>query len=215
MRVDLPAPFSPTMAWTSPRRTSKLTSSRAVTPPKCFERPLSWMSGSVGIRPDSVFVLRHRLSGGVQVAEVFRHIARIPFRLLLWIGLTSVKSVHVLPSDHFGSHVYPAVWDGLPGPQVAREGENGEITLQIRMLPNDHLNCARAQGIKCLSAQIVTADQPLPFRAHLQPGHVRQVHRAKPDHCDHVRIGSREIFPRAIVRRVFRIHIERFADLEP
>ena len=34
MRVLLPAPFSPTTAWTSPRGTSKLTSERAATPGK-------------------------------------------------------------------------------------------------------------------------------------------------------------------------------------
>ena len=32
--VDLPAPFSPSSAWTSPGRTSRWTSSRARTPPK-------------------------------------------------------------------------------------------------------------------------------------------------------------------------------------
>src|SRR3990170_7382073 len=34
IRVDLPAPFSPTRAWTSPGNTSKETSSRARTPGK-------------------------------------------------------------------------------------------------------------------------------------------------------------------------------------
>src|ERR671915_294387 len=34
MSVLLPAPFSPTRAWTSPGRRSKSTSSTAVTPPK-------------------------------------------------------------------------------------------------------------------------------------------------------------------------------------
>src|SRR5215210_7510899 len=37
MRVDLPAPFSPTRAFTSPARTSNVTSSRARTPGKDFE----------------------------------------------------------------------------------------------------------------------------------------------------------------------------------
>jgi hypothetical protein len=36
MRVDLPAPFSPQMAWTWPRSTSMVTPSRARTPLKSF-----------------------------------------------------------------------------------------------------------------------------------------------------------------------------------
>jgi hypothetical protein len=35
--VDLPAPFSPSSAWTSPGRTSRETSVSAATPPKLFE----------------------------------------------------------------------------------------------------------------------------------------------------------------------------------
>src|SRR6185369_17358167 len=37
MRVDLPAPFSPTSAWISPARTEKLIPSFAFTVPNCFE----------------------------------------------------------------------------------------------------------------------------------------------------------------------------------
>ena len=36
-RVVLPAPFSPTRAWTSDHRTSKSTASRAATPPKALQ----------------------------------------------------------------------------------------------------------------------------------------------------------------------------------
>src|SRR5262245_25586692 len=36
MRVDLPAPFSPTTACTSPRRAANVTRSRARVPPKCL-----------------------------------------------------------------------------------------------------------------------------------------------------------------------------------
>src|SRR4051794_18979980 len=32
IKVDLPAPFSPQMAWISPERTTRLTSARALTP---------------------------------------------------------------------------------------------------------------------------------------------------------------------------------------
>src|ERR1700761_4336697 len=35
--VDLPAPFSPNSTWTSPRRKSKSTPSKAITPGKRFE----------------------------------------------------------------------------------------------------------------------------------------------------------------------------------
>ena len=43
--VDLPAPFSPSTAWIVPRRQAKSTASRARTPAKCFETPVScgWM----------------------------------------------------------------------------------------------------------------------------------------------------------------------------
>ena len=39
MSVDLPAPFSPTMAWISPRRTANVTSDSAVTTPKRLVMP--------------------------------------------------------------------------------------------------------------------------------------------------------------------------------
>src|SRR5262249_38647117 len=45
IRVDLPAPLSPTRAITSPSRTSKSTSSRAWTEPNDLERPRIWRSG--------------------------------------------------------------------------------------------------------------------------------------------------------------------------
>ena len=37
IRVDLPAPFSPSSAWISPRRSSRETSSSASVAPNCFE----------------------------------------------------------------------------------------------------------------------------------------------------------------------------------
>ena len=48
--VDLPAPFSPSSAWTSPGRTSRLTPSRARTPPKCFDTSvMRTASGRAGV----------------------------------------------------------------------------------------------------------------------------------------------------------------------
>src|SRR6478735_5337820 len=45
IRVDLPAPLSPTRAMTSPRETWKSTSKRACTAPKLFETPFSSKMG--------------------------------------------------------------------------------------------------------------------------------------------------------------------------
>src|SRR5919106_2133577 len=55
IKVDLPAPLSPSSASTSPARTSKLTSSSAVTGPKCLDRPSSRSSGA-GLAPDASFI---------------------------------------------------------------------------------------------------------------------------------------------------------------
>src|SRR5438270_900790 len=49
MSVLLPAPFSPTRAWTCPRSRVKSTSFRAVTPAKVLVIPRIRSSGSVGI----------------------------------------------------------------------------------------------------------------------------------------------------------------------
>src|SRR4051794_39543804 len=49
MRVDLPAPLSPTSATTSPAWTSKSTSVRASTAPNRFVTPFSSRSGLVGV----------------------------------------------------------------------------------------------------------------------------------------------------------------------
>src|SRR5213076_2139102 len=74
MSVDLPAPLSPTSAITSPSRTSKSTSCKARTEPKCLETPRSSRVGAVVValtgglyhgrgarngapRPDKVFLL--------------------------------------------------------------------------------------------------------------------------------------------------------------
>ena len=46
--VDLPAPFSPTRAWTSPVRTSNVTSERATTPGNDLRIDLTSRSGARG-----------------------------------------------------------------------------------------------------------------------------------------------------------------------
>src|SRR6516225_6059023 len=57
IRVDLPAPFSPTSTCTSPARRSKLTLSRATTPGKVLRMPLILNMGGSGIAG------RHSLCG--------------------------------------------------------------------------------------------------------------------------------------------------------
>src|SRR3954451_5094077 len=53
--VDLPAPFSPRMACTSPARTSTDTSVSAATPAKCLEMPaMASVAGLVVVIVDSV-----------------------------------------------------------------------------------------------------------------------------------------------------------------
>src|SRR5262245_59867159 len=55
IRVDLPAPFSPSSACTSPRARSKLTSSLARTPGNCFTMPrISRTVGASAMREDSM-----------------------------------------------------------------------------------------------------------------------------------------------------------------
>src|SRR6478672_9285289 len=54
IRVDLPAPFSPSSACTSPSSSSKSTWSLASTPGNCFVIPRSSRTGVPGIRRDSV-----------------------------------------------------------------------------------------------------------------------------------------------------------------
>src|SRR5215218_11172069 len=45
MRVDLPAPFSPTIAWIEPGRTARLMPSRATMPPYCLRSPTTSTTG--------------------------------------------------------------------------------------------------------------------------------------------------------------------------
>ena len=51
MRVDLPAPFSPRRATTSPGDTVRLTSLRACVPPKRFD---AWLTSSKDVSPGSL-----------------------------------------------------------------------------------------------------------------------------------------------------------------
>ena len=46
--VDLPAPFSPSSAWISPGRRTKSTSSRALTPGKLLDAPVTSSTGPLG-----------------------------------------------------------------------------------------------------------------------------------------------------------------------
>src|SRR5690606_15199008 len=59
--VDLPAPFSPMRAWTSPRRRSKSTPRRAGAPPKDLVMPSIATSDAMGLLP--ALVLRQVLAG--------------------------------------------------------------------------------------------------------------------------------------------------------
>src|SRR5206468_11625909 len=63
IRVDLPAPLSPTRAITSPSRTSKSTSVSACTEPNDLERPRIWRS-DVSLRADFLPHNRWRRPGG-------------------------------------------------------------------------------------------------------------------------------------------------------
>src|SRR5687767_2487130 len=57
MRLDLPAPFSPSSAWTSPARKSNDTPFNAQTAPNDFLTEVSWRSGRV-IRREKKFHAR-------------------------------------------------------------------------------------------------------------------------------------------------------------
>src|SRR5450759_1109737 len=54
--VDLPEPFSPTRQCTSPGRTSKVTLSRAATPPKLFDKLPATSSGCSSVIPPPLVV---------------------------------------------------------------------------------------------------------------------------------------------------------------
>ena len=56
-RVDLPAPFSPTRAWTSPGRKTTETSSRALTASNCLEMFCASIIGGRSARLVSVLAI--------------------------------------------------------------------------------------------------------------------------------------------------------------
>src|SRR5215813_11415151 len=71
MRVDLPAPFSPTSAWTSPPRTVKSMSRRTVTPANDFATPLRLRTGlSVFMRKGARQLSVLSRSGGAACQQV-------------------------------------------------------------------------------------------------------------------------------------------------
>src|SRR6185312_16010926 len=72
IRVDLPAPLSPTGAMTSPDDTWKSTSNRACTAPKLFETPFSSKMGvsvTLSTPPPGSRWAQGRRRGGAPVAE--------------------------------------------------------------------------------------------------------------------------------------------------
>ena len=69
MSVDLPAPFSPTSAWTVPLRTRRSTSRLATTPGKRFVTPeSSTATGEAGVPAPVRFELPVRFEDGMSVS---------------------------------------------------------------------------------------------------------------------------------------------------
>src|SRR3954454_17929123 len=64
MRVDLPAPFSPRRAWTSPARRSKSTPSLATMRPKRFVMPRSSSAASISRGARELRAGAHRVGRG-------------------------------------------------------------------------------------------------------------------------------------------------------
>src|SRR5262249_50376747 len=62
IRVDLPAPFSPTTASTSPRPSRKLTSCSACTPGNALQMPRASSRKSATTDPPNCFTRRHLLA---------------------------------------------------------------------------------------------------------------------------------------------------------
>ena len=101
--VDLPAPFSPSSACTSPLRTSMWTLCRARTPGKCFADPL---------QPEQNLILRPRLGAG----------GRCLYRFAL--GQESVSSPASFLEEIllFGAHLFPVLPRFLHGGHLAHLG---------------------------------------------------------------------------------------------
>src|SRR5215218_1622028 len=104
--VDLPAPFSPTSAWTSPRATANDTSSSATTP---GQRLLTERASSTGAPSGALACSRESLiGGGVRSGERRRLSIRRGHRRLR-VGLV----VLLVGDDH-------VVRDALAGHEVRR-----------------------------------------------------------------------------------------------
>src|SRR3954463_16006252 len=70
--VDLPAPFSPTRAWTSPGSSAKSTPARAVAPPKVLVMPSIRSRGASGMGHGGSVSLVEELCGVGDVEEAIR-----------------------------------------------------------------------------------------------------------------------------------------------
>src|SRR5687767_9271251 len=89
MRVDLPAPFSPTRAWISPASTVRLTSSSALTPGNVLVIPRISRIAAI-VPPGSAL----RARGAPQGARL----RLIPGSLLhLVLGVVAARDQHLLP----------------------------------------------------------------------------------------------------------------------
>src|SRR5437762_1116435 len=77
MSVDLPAPLSPTSAITSPSRTSKSTSCKASTEPKCFETPRSSRVGAVVVFTGGLYHGRGARNGAPRPDKVLLAVLRV------------------------------------------------------------------------------------------------------------------------------------------
>src|SRR6478736_5605992 len=116
MRVDLPAPLSPTRAMTSPDETWKSTSYRACTAPKLFETPFSSKMGvSVTLSnppPGSPWAVGRR-RGGAPVAEL----ALADTRLCAQVGVLADAHVVGLQEAVVEDHLDVVLGDRLRGQQ--------------------------------------------------------------------------------------------------
>src|SRR5918995_2605701 len=96
MSVDLPAPFSPSRACTSPRRRSKSTLSFAVIAPKRLVTPLSSRASGV------LFSVRLRDLGrdvgqlaGLDLRQLLVHLGRVLLALGVDLAVPDATRLHV------------------------------------------------------------------------------------------------------------------------
>src|SRR5262245_28920338 len=127
MSVDLPAPFSPSSAWTSPRRRSKSTWSLATTPGKRFVMPRSSRTAgscAIGGNPRG----RERVPPpGLAVCLLLDR--RVDLARLDLCG-ELVRALRVLPSDRRRQGLaQPAVSDAV----VLQREDRVVATLELRL----------------------------------------------------------------------------------